>query len=188
MVKFEVTGDERLTRTFLERLTDVAPPESSTKAAQKRMRVSFPAKPKGNIQIKTVSPLEFRILRTLMDLVTDNIKWMRRELHMDLKNSNSPAIGQSRGQLTSCPNTNNKISDSQEYNEAIAAIADCATELVDNFHENEAEHWRCCQLNLAGSRGATMTRTGRNLRSETSGVDSLQCSEHFLIFKVFLSS
>ena len=44
MVKFEVTGDERLTRTFLEGLTDVVPTESSTTAAQRRMRVSFPAK------------------------------------------------------------------------------------------------------------------------------------------------
>ena len=40
-VKFEVTGDERLTRTFLEGLTDVVPTESSTTAAHECMRVSF---------------------------------------------------------------------------------------------------------------------------------------------------
>ena len=44
MVKNEVTGDERLRRTFLEGLTDVVPKKSSTTAAQGRMRVSFPAK------------------------------------------------------------------------------------------------------------------------------------------------
>ena len=43
-VKFEVTGDERLTRTLLEGLTDVEPTESSTTAAKGRMRGSFPAK------------------------------------------------------------------------------------------------------------------------------------------------
>ena len=44
MVKFEVTGDERLTRTFLEGHTDVEPTESSTTAVEGRTRVSFPAK------------------------------------------------------------------------------------------------------------------------------------------------
>ena len=38
----------------------------------------------------------------------------------------------------------------------------------------EADSRRCRRLNLAGGRGTTMTRTGRNLRCETSGVDRLQ--------------
>ena len=45
---------------------------------------------------------------------------------------------------------------------------------------NEADSWRCCRLNLAGSRAATMT--GRNLRNITSGVDSLQFSANFISY------
>ena len=90
MVKFEVTGDERLTRTFLEGLTDVEPTESSTTAAEGRRRVNFPAKTMlfnlplkqekarvtlqlgvntGNIQNMTVASLEDSILRMLVDLM-----------------------------------------------------------------------------------------------------------------------
>ena len=77
MVKFEVTGDERLARTFLKGLRDVVPREPSTTAAHVRMRVSFPAKARvtlqlvvntRNIQSMTVASLEDRILRMLVDL------------------------------------------------------------------------------------------------------------------------
>ena len=43
IVKFEVTGNERLTRAFLEGLTDVDPTESST-ASEGRMQVNCRAK------------------------------------------------------------------------------------------------------------------------------------------------
>ena len=131
MVKFEVTGDERLTRTsFLAGLTDVEPTESSPTAAEGRMRLSFPAKTvlsnlplkqeksrvtlqlvvnAKNIQVMTVASLEDRILRMLVDLERDYVKWMRRELHVDMKNPCSPAIRHFRGQLMTCPNTNSQV-------------------------------------------------------------------------------
>ena len=46
----------------------------------------------GDIQIMTVAYLECRIFRMLVDLERNNEKWMREELHMDMKNSYSPAI------------------------------------------------------------------------------------------------
>ena len=146
--KFEVTGDERLTGTFPEGLTDVVPTESSTTAAQGRMRVSIPAKTvlsdlplkqekatvplqlvvnTGNIQIMTVASLEDRILRMLVNLERDHVKWMQGELHMIMNNPHSLATRHCRGQLTTCPNTKREVPDSHEYNEAIAAVADCAT-------------------------------------------------------------
>ena len=76
----------------------------------------------GNIQITTTTPLEDRMLRMLMDPERDYVKWTRGELHMDMKNSYSPAIRHFRGQLTTCPNTNSQVPVSQEYNEAIAAV------------------------------------------------------------------
>ena len=222
-MKFEVTGDERLTRTFLGGLTDVAPPESSTTAAQrthaseKAVLTDLPLKQEkakvtlqlvmntGNIQIATLASLEDRILRTFMDLERDCVRLMRRELPMDMNNPYSPAIGHFRGQLTSCTNTNSQVPDSRVYNEATAAVADRATKLLDNFPRdrsrllallsaelgwqswsNDDEDWSKSATRslwyrqLQCSRGITMTRTGRNLRSKTSGVDSLQRSNHFL--------
>ena len=106
VAKLEVAGDERLTRTFLEGLTDVVPTESSTTAAEGRMRVRFLAKTvssnlplkqerakvtlqlvvnTGNIQITTTTPLEDRMSRMLMDLERDCVKWMRGEPHMDME-------------------------------------------------------------------------------------------------------
>ena len=52
---------------------------------------------------------------------------------MDMKNPYSPAIRHFWGQLTDCQNTNSQVPDSQEYNEAITAVADCATRLLENF-------------------------------------------------------
>ena len=51
---------------------------------------------------------------------------------MDMKNPYS-SIGHFRGQLTNCLNTNSQVPDSQEDSEAIAAVAHCATKLLDNF-------------------------------------------------------
>ena len=42
---------------------------------------------------------------------------------------------------------------------------------------NETDSPHCCRSNLGGSRGATMTRTGRNQRREASGVDRVLCSD-----------
>ena len=135
----------------------------------------------GNIQIMKVAYLEDKSFRTLVDLERDFVKWMRRELHMDMKNPYSPAIRHVRGHVADCPNTNSQVQDSEEYSEAITAVANFATNFVKNFSTvNEADSWRCCRLNLAGNREATMTRTGRNLRNKTSGVGILQCSERFL--------
>ena len=81
----------------------------------------------------------------------------------------SPAIRHFRGQLTNSPNMNSQIPDSQEDNEAIAAVADCATKLLDIFH---AHFWHCCHVNMAGTRGATLTRIGRDPQRENSDIDS----------------
>ena len=113
MVKSEVTSDERLTRTFLEGLTDVVPEESSTTAAQGRMRVSFPAKAvlsdiplkqetgKGDTAARgehgqhqdhdggiSGGPGFFEHWWTWRE--RDFVEWMRGELHMDMKNPYSP--------------------------------------------------------------------------------------------------
>ena len=69
----------------------------------------------------------------LVELERDNVKWMRGELHVDMKNPYSPAVRHLRGELTICPNTNNQIPYPHDYNEAIAAVADCATKMLDNF-------------------------------------------------------
>ena len=132
IVKFEVTGNERLTRTFLEGLTDLDTAESST-AREGRMRVNCPAKTvlsnlplkqgiarvtlhlvviTGNIKIITVASLEDRILRTLVNLERDFVKWMRRELHSDINNRYSPAIRHRRRKLTTFPNKNSQGPDS----------------------------------------------------------------------------
>ena len=87
----------------------------------------------GNIQIMTVASLEDRILHMLVDLERDYVKWMRGELHVDMKNPYSPAIRRFRGQLTICPNTNSQVPESHEYSEAIAAVADYATKMLENF-------------------------------------------------------
>ena len=52
---------------------------------------------------------------------------------MDMRKPYSPAIRQFRGQLTTGPQTGSQVSDSHEYNEAIAAVADCATKMLENF-------------------------------------------------------
>ena len=67
----------------------------------------------------TVASLEDRILRMLVDLGRDYVKWMRGELHMVMKIRYSPAIRHFRRQLTTFPNTNNQVPDSREYNDAI---------------------------------------------------------------------
>ena len=68
----------------------------------------------GNIQVKTVASLEDRVLRLLVDLESDNVKWMRGELHIDKKNPYSPAIRPFRGRLTTRSNTNSQVPDSHE--------------------------------------------------------------------------
>ena len=155
LLKFKVSGNERLTRTFLAGRTYVEPAESSTTAAEGRMRVNFPTKTvlsnlplkqekarvtlqlvvnTGNIQAMTVASLEERILRMLVDLDRDKVKkWMRRELHVDKKNPSSPAIRHFRGQVTTCPNTNSQVLESHEYCEAIIAVANYAMKLLKNF-------------------------------------------------------
>ena len=97
VVEFEVTDDERLTRMFLEGRTDVESTESSTTAAECRIRVNFPVKTvlsnlplkqekarvtlqlvlnTAKIQIMTVASLEDRILRMLVDLESDYVERM----------------------------------------------------------------------------------------------------------------
>ena len=95
-----------------------------------------------DIQIMTAVPLEYKIFRTPVDLERDFAKWMRRELHMDMDNPYSPAIGLFRRQLTNCPNTNSQVPDSPEYNGVIAEIADCAVKLLRVAHVKEADSWR----------------------------------------------
>ena len=46
----------------------------------------------GNIQIMAVASLEDRIVRVLVGLERDYMKRMRRELHVDMKNTYSPAM------------------------------------------------------------------------------------------------
>ena len=75
------------------------------------------------------------------------MKWMRGELRIDMKNPYSPAIRHFRGQLTNCPNTNSQVRRSPQSQ---LAQRNC----LIIFHVKEADSWRCCQLNLAGSRGA----------------------------------
>ena len=50
----------------------------------------------GNIQIITV---EDRLLRTLVDLERDHVKWTRGGLHMDMKNPYSPALSRAADEL-----------------------------------------------------------------------------------------
>ena len=52
---------------------------------------------------------------------------------MDMKHPQLPAIRHFRGQLTTCPNTNSQVPASHEYKEAIVAMVDCATKVLDNF-------------------------------------------------------
>ena len=72
---------------------------------------------------------------------------------------------------------NSQIPDSQEHSETTVAVAvaDCATKLLENFPRERSRLLTLLSAEPAGSRGATMTRTERNLRSKTSGVDSQQC-------------
>ena len=143
MVKFEVTGDEWLTTTFLEGLTEVEPTrilnDSSkgshasellsqdsvvqpSKETRERVRVTLQLVVNtGNIQIMTVASLEDRVLRMVVGLERDFLKWMRGELHIDMRTPYSPAIRHFRGHLTTC------------QNEAIAAVAECATKMLEDF-------------------------------------------------------
>ena len=101
-MKFGVTGGEKLTRTFLEGITDAAPAESATATAQGRMRVCFPAK-------ATLSdlPLEQKKAKVTLQLVvnTGNIQ-VKTVLNMDMKKTCSPVSRHVPGQMTDCPNTN----------------------------------------------------------------------------------
>ena len=45
------------------------------------------------------------IVRTMVELERDNVKWMRGELNMCMKNPHPPAIRHLRGEMTDCPNT-----------------------------------------------------------------------------------
>ena len=155
MVKFEITADERLTRTLLKGLTDVEATESSTTAAEGRMRVSFPAK-----TVLTNLPLKQE--KSKGDTAArgehgkppgpdcgvsggQNLayagglgerlrkKLMRGELHVDMQNPYSPAIRHFRGLFMTCPNTNSQVPDCHEYNEAITAVADDAPKMLEIF-------------------------------------------------------
>ena len=90
----------------MEGITDVVPAQSTKTTAQERTRVSFPAKAvlsylqlqqekakvplqlvvkTGNIQVTTAAFLEDRVLRKMVDLEGDYVKWMRRKLNMDMQ-------------------------------------------------------------------------------------------------------
>ena len=103
----------------------------------------------GNIQTATLASLEDRILRMFMDLERDCVRLMRRELHMDVNNPYSPAIGHFRGQLTNCTNTNSQVTDSRVYNEATSQSQTAQRNCWKFIQVTEADPWRCCQPNLA---------------------------------------
>ena len=121
-------------------------------------------------------------VRMLVDLERDYVKWMRGELHMDMKNPYSPAIRHFRGQLTTCPNTNSQVPDSHEYNEAITAVADCATKMLETSLVSEAGSCRYCHANSVGVHGATMTRIGRDRQREKCEHQRLPRPEQIVLF------
>ena len=47
-----------------------------------------------------------------------------------------------------CPNTNSQVPDSHEYTEAIAAVADCATKVLEKFSRERSRFlsWLSCGL------------------------------------------
>ena len=79
----------------------------------------------GNIQIMTVASLEDRILRMLVGLERDYMKRMRRELHVDMKNTRTLDVLPKPEQCSS--------GFPHEDNAAIAAVADHATKVLENF-------------------------------------------------------
>ena len=101
----------------------------------------------------------------LVDLERDNAKCMRGELQKDMQNPHSPAVRHFRGQLTTCPNS--QVPDPHDYNEAIAAVADCAIKLLENFPREERSRllsllsselgWRSWKIGNVKSRTSTGT-------------------------------